>query len=155
VLVSLRITVGALMASVVVIGLALSFVLVDGGPGGPGEKPPWAVIGGFVVAALVAHLLAVTVGYRVGRASPTTDPLAVFSSRTMLRAVLGQAVAVAGVGAAFVVTSHEMTVFLVAAACSLVVMGVDAFPTRRHVRRTEAALRQAGAPADLGRRLGL
>ena len=140
----------AFMLSVVIITVAVLFVVPSAGEENEGGVP-WAVVAGVLGWAVVVHLLVELVSYRVPRAG---DPVAAFRAGTVLRLALAQSVAVIGVALSFVVTTGSAAVMVVAALASLALLAVDAFPASRQVRRTEAALRSAGAPADLRHRLG-
>lgn len=155
-LTSLRLLVVTMMAAIPVMGLALAFVMLpdDDLPSGADSGPPYLVLGGLVVAAVVVHLLIETTTYRVSAAT-ATDPVGVLRTGTILRASLAQSVALVGLALAFVVTSDGFLVFAVAGVASLVLTAVDAYPGRRQVARTDEALRRAGMASDLVTRLGV
>lgn len=148
----MRILAGAFMASVVLMTVAVLLV-VRGAADIGDDGTPWLAVLGLLGWALVAHLLAETVSYRVS-GGPGADPVEQFRAGTVLRLALAQSVAVVGVALAFVVPGRADVVVLFAGAAALLLLALDAFPGSRQVRRTETALRAAGAATDLRQRLG-
>ncbi|WP_134738252.1 hypothetical protein [Nocardioides sp. 503] len=165
-LISLRLTVGAMMTFLLFMALALYFVLAPGSDPQPGEglldAPQLWVVGALVAAGVALHLLITLVGYRTPAIAPGTPPdvagrtsAGALSAGTMLRAALSESVALASVALAFLVSEGSYVTYLVGAAVSLALFVLHAFPTARTVDRTQASLERAGGTSYLRERLRL
>lgn len=150
---TLRVLVGAMMGALVFIGIALFFVLA------PEERepgPPVVVLLGVVLLAVVLFVLIETLGYRVPKdPNAVTSPATAFQAMTLLRAALGESVAIVSVALAFLVTSGGLIVYLLGAVLGLGLLAWHAFPWSRPIRRSSEALRRAGVTPDLESVLGL
>lgn len=150
---SARILAGALMAALVLILFALSFVLV-----GLSELPPlWAPLAQ-VTAGVIVHFVLEQIGYRVpalqpGQEDPGTS-YARFQSAMILRFALSEAIAIASLAGAFVVTEGGFLVYVGGMLVSLALMAIHVWPGRRPVERTAAALESGGVRSPLRETFG-
>ena len=151
-LMSLRILVGALMASLVFITLALFFVL--SGTDGAFEVTPVALAP--VALGVVSHALATSVGYRVPAIAPGTPRAraeevsrAAFQAATILRFALTEVVAIVSIAAAFVVGSGGFTVYVVGALVALGLVWWHCWPGERTFARVQPRLERDGGESYL------
>lgn len=145
-----RAVAGALIASPVVVGLALFFVLPVG------EAPPAWVPIALVAAGVVAHLLIEAVGYRVPALAPSLDDdaatglaMVAYQAGMILRFAVAESVAIASIVLAFVLSEGGLSVYAVGAGVSLVLMGIHVWPWARPVGKGADRLEARGKPSRL------
>jgi hypothetical protein len=152
---SARILAASLMAALVFIGIALSFVLPP-----DGVSPVVLLVQ--VVAGVAAHLLLDAIGYRTpALATDQTDDEAAAVARTrwqslmVLRFAISESIAIASIAAAFVLADGSVMTYLGGAVVSLVLMLVHVWPGARSVGRTADALEAGGRRSGLREAFGL
>lgn len=154
-----RILAGALMAALVVIGIALVFVV--GSPGRDGREastePPqlWVYLA-IVALGLVMAVLVQTVGYRVpaippGLAPAQAHPLAfrAYQQSMILRFALSEVVAIVSIAVVFAVQSDTVLPYVVGAVIALGLMAVHVWPGTRVIDRVQRRLDRDGGRSDL------
>lgn len=153
---ALRTLAMALMGAVVMIGFALLSVgMVD-----PWEANPIAVV--FLAVGLGVHMLVNSVIWPMipaidpGQDADTTfaTALATLQPNMILRFALIEAPMMASVATAFVVPSGGLTIFVVAAIASLVLMWLHVYPNESVIRRTQERLEATGARTGLAEAFG-
>jgi hypothetical protein len=130
-----------------------------------GYPPVW-VAGVLGALAVVAHVAAEMLGYRVPAVSPTAAPdearaagRTAYQAALMVRFVLCESVALIALVAAFVVEPLTAKTYLVGGTLSLPLMLWHVWPSARVVRRIESQLDRDGGHSELaavlhGRREG-
>jgi hypothetical protein len=155
-----RTLVGSMMGSLVIVAVVLYFALVT--PAHGLELPPLWLVGAQVAAGIVVHLVVESVGYRAGAIPPGTAEqeartwaAAAFTTGSVLRFGLCESIALASVGAAFLVEPGGYAGYLTGAAISLLLMAVHAWPGEGPVGKTQTSLERDGARSYLREQLGL
>ena len=151
-----RILVGALMAALVFIGMALLFVLpLDQAP------PLWVPLAQLAAGAGI-HLVLEAIGYRTPPLEPSLDDdaaaaqaLVRYQSGMFLRFALCEAVAIASIALAFVLPTGGWVVYGVGAVVSLVLMVVHVWPWSRPVGKAADALEASGRSSRLREVFGI
>lgn len=149
---------GSLMAAPVLLGVALFFVL-------SGEEGVWdanPIAAAFAALGVVTHFVLTSVIWKIipplepGLDADTTwsKALAGMQPNMMLRFALTEAVLILGVATAFVVSSGGLTIFVVAAIATLVLMWLHVYPNESVVRRTQERLEAKGARTGLAEAFG-
>ena len=145
---SVRVLAGALMGAIVMIALAISFVLTD-----KGTLPRLPLLLAPVVAGVVVHVLLESIGYRAEPLKPgETDPgisLQRFQTPMFLRFAVIEAIALACLAGAFVITEGGYILFLTGAVVALVLMAVHVWPGRRPVGKVADQLEAGGVASPL------
>jgi hypothetical protein len=155
----IRTLVGALMSSLVLLGLVLAFAL-------PAEDrfaaPPLWLVAAQVVAGGVVFALLESVGYRtaaidpgVDRESAMTASGRAFQSGTIVRFALSEPIALASFAAVFVIDGGSVPGYATGAAISLALIGYHAWPWSRPIDKTIASLERAGGNSYLREKLEL
>lgn len=145
-----RMLVGALIGSLVTLGLVL-FLVLD-----PRAYPPVWLAAALGVMAVAAHVVVEAVGYRV----PPIDPdakaeeirrgaLAAYQNSTVVRFAICESVAMVAVVAAFVVEPQAAKTYLVGGTLSLLLLLWHVWPSERVIRRVEQALDRRGGRSGL------
>lgn len=154
VLTSLKLLVGTVMGSLVVMGAALWLVL------GAGAPPLWVVVL-LLVLGVVVQVVIQAVGYRVQPIPAHTDAAEVsrlaataFRTSLMVRLALAESVALIGLVLAFA-AGHTVLGYAVGAAVSLLLLALHAWPSLRSIDRVVAALEADGARTGLRSLLGV
>jgi hypothetical protein len=153
VLQTLRMLVGATVAALFLMAVALMFVLGFGAP------DLWAVVL-LLVAGAVMYALLETVGYRVrpiSRELPAEQAreaaVASFRSSVMLRLSLAESVALVGLVLAFV-AGRTVLLYDIGAAVSVLLLAVHVWPSMRSVDKVVSGLERDGARTGLRELLG-
>ena len=151
---TLRMLVGAVVAALFLMAVALSFVLGFTAP------PLWAVVLLLVLGAVV-HLALDRVGYRLEPISPTlpaeearTAAVRAFQGSLMRRLALAESVAIIGLVVAFV-GGRTVLVYDLGAALSVLLLALHVWPSMRTVDRVVEQLDRDGARTGLRELLGL
>lgn len=142
----------ALLFPVPMITLVLWFVI--GQVHGLGEFPAsWAALVPLALA-VGAYSFCELVGFRAPPIQPGGQPAEVenqswlaFNKSTLLRFAVCEAVFMASISIAFVVSSYWPV--LIGAALALALIGWEAWPTQRNLQRFAAALESGGHPSYL------
>lgn len=149
---------GSLMAAPVLLGVALFFAL----SGSEGAWDATPIAAAFAALGVVMHIVITRVIWTMipavepGLDADTTwgKALAGMQPNMMLRFALAEAVVIMGAAAAFVVTSGGLTIFVVAAIASLVLMWLNVYPNESVIRRTQERLEAKGARTGLAEAFG-
>lgn len=157
---SMRILVLASMWGLVLIAFVVYFVLEAGDDAF--AAPPLWLVGAQLVAGLIVHLLLEAVGYRVaaippGTSAETAGKLSVelANSAMIRRLVLAEAIGIASLAAAFVVTEGGLLGYVTGAVVALLLLGWHGWPGERTIGRVQDALERDGAASHLRAGLGL
>lgn len=152
---SVRTLSGALMAGLVVVGIALFFVL------GTDDTPPLWLVVAQLGAGVGAHVLLEAVGYRTRPLDPDLDDAgaalaarAAWQTSMILRFALSEAIAIASLAAAFVLEGGIMA-YAVGAVVSLALMAVHVWPWARPVGKMADALEASGRRTGLREAFGV
>lgn len=148
-----RTVVGAVMGSLVVIGLTLWVALP---PDEALSAPDPIAVAGLVVAGLALHLVIEAAGYRAPALPPGQDPAATskqagerLMSGTVLRLALSETIAFVALALTFVLTPSTILTYAVGAVVSLALLARHAWPSARVVDRVATALEADGARTGL------
>jgi len=149
----------ALMAALVMIGVATWFVLgVEDGV----FRPPWWLLGGQLAAEVVVHLLLDAVGYRAKPLDPGLPAAeaarlsyAGWQQAAILRFMLSESIALVSLALAFALPEVGWLGYVTGAVVALVLMLWHVYPWQRPVQRTVASLERAGGASPLHTLLGL
>ena len=148
-----RTVVGAVMGSLVVIGLTLWVTLP---PDEALAAPDPLAAGGLVVAGLALHLLIEAIGYRAPALTPGQDHATTskqagerLMSGTVLRLALSETIAFVALALTFVLTPSTILTYAVGALVSLGLLARHAWPSARVVDRVATALEADGARTGL------
>lgn len=152
---SARILSGALMAGLVLVGIALFSVL------GTEDTPPLWLVVAQLGAGVGVHVLLESIGYRIRPLDRDLDDAqaelaarTAWQSSTMLRFALSEAIAIVSLVAAFVLEGGILT-YAVGAVVSLALMVVHVWPWSRPVGRVAAALEASGRRTGLREEFGV
>lgn len=153
-----RILALALMGALVVIGIAIPPALASKRnrlPKPTGSTPLWPFVVILVLGVAVAVAIAV-VGYRTpalsSSAEETASPsrsIAIFQQLMFLRFALAESVAIVSIALAFAITPTSITIYLLGAGISFVLMLVHVWPSQRLVDKVQAVLDRDGGRSDL------
>lgn len=153
---SLRTMVGAVMGSLVIMGVALWFVFTD-----HAEMPEVLWLGIVLLLGAAAAGLIQSVGFRTPAISPgaTSEESArqarsAFQSGTFSRMALAEMPAIASVAVAFVAPEGGFVLFLLGAAIALGLLAAYVLPSDTTIARTQQSLEREGGRADLHAALG-
>ncbi|GAA4675266.1 hypothetical protein [Nocardioides nanhaiensis] len=148
-----RTVVGAVMGSLVVIGLTLWVTLP---PDEALSAPDPVAAAGLVVAGLALHLVIEAVGYRAPALPPGQDTATTsrqagerLMSGTVLRLALSETIAFVALALTFVLTPSTILTYAVGAVVSLALLARHAWPSARVVDRVATALEADGARSGL------
>jgi hypothetical protein len=148
---SLRTTVGAVMGSLVIMGVALWFVLSD-----HAEMPEVLWLGIVLLLGAGAAGLIQTVGFRTPAIAPgaTSEESArqarsAFQSGTIGRMALAEMPGIASIAVAFVAPEGGFVLYLLGAAISLGLLAAYVLPSDTTIARTQQSLEREGGRADL------
>ena len=146
------------MSIVVGLGVVVALSVPDADLG----MPPIYVIGGQVMAGVVFFLLCSTIGFQTGPIAAGTDPekasreaLGKHQTSMLLRLVFSEAIAIASLAVAFVLTEGQLLTYVIGAVISLALMAYFAYPSARNIRRVEAILDSSGARSGLAEAFGV
>jgi hypothetical protein len=149
---TLKVLCAALMSSLVLVLIAVSFVLAEDGTG---TAPVWAYAVVAVVAAVDATLTGIA-GYRFRPLAPGTpeedarrSATAQVQTLTILRFALSEAVALAAVALAFVVEEGGIPLVALGVLIAEVLMSWHVWPSERVITRSQEALEREGARSYL------
>ena len=150
-LMPLRTIVAAAMGMLVILGVVITFMGLD-------WPFSYAVVGGLIVANILAFTAAEVVGYRTP-AAPTGDPeraramgLQQLRSTTITRMALTEAPGLLALLAAFV--TESVPVYLIGAGLALLSMAWHAWPSRRVAGKLERSLDREGGRSQLSELFG-
>lgn len=153
-----RILAASLMWALVLIGIALYFVLGERDMSSPPLVVPVVQIG----VGVGVHLLLEAIGYRTAPLSPSlSEEEAANEARTrwqsgmVLRFALCEAVAIASVAAAFVLTEGGYLTYVGGVLVSLVLMLLHVWPGARPVGKVADALERDGRRSGLRETFGV
>lgn len=153
---SLRTMVGAVMGSLVVMGIALWFVLTD--HTGIPEVQWLGVV--LLVGAGAAGLIR-SVGFRPPAIAPGTtseesarQARTAFQSGTISRMAIAEVPVFVSIAVAFVATEGGFVLYLLGAAISMALLVAYVVPSDNTVARTQQGLEREGGRADLNAALG-
>ena len=153
---TLRTMVGAVMGSLVVIGLALWFALTD-----RTELPDLLWLGIVVLLGAGAAGLIQSVGFRAPAIAPGTpseesarQALSAFQSGTISRMAMAEMPAIASIAVAFVAPEGGFVLYLLGAAIALGLLATYVLPSDTTIARTQESLEREGGRADLRTALG-
>lgn len=145
---TLRMLVGAVVAALFLMAVALSLVLGFGAP------PLWTV-GVLLALGVGAHLALDRVGYRVAAISPSLSAeearaaaVRAFQSSLMRRLAIAESVAILGLLLAFA-GGHTVLVYDLGAAISVLLLALHVWPSLRTTDRVVGALERDGADTGL------
>ncbi|MEO7234443.1 MAG: hypothetical protein ABIW80_03615 [Lapillicoccus sp.] len=151
---TLRMLVGAVVAALFLMAVALSVVLGFGAP------ELWSVVLLLVLGGVV-HLALDRIGYGLAPISPTlpadearSAAVRAFQSSLMRRLALAESVAIIGLVLAFV-GGRTVLVYDLGAAVSVLLLGLHVWPSMRTVDRVVEQLERDGAHTGLRELLGL
>jgi hypothetical protein len=150
---TLRMLVGAVVAALFLMAVAMSVVLGFGAP------PLWAVVLLLVLGAAVALLVDRT-GYHVVPVDPTLSvedaraaAVRAFQSSLMRRLALAESVAIVSLVLAFV-AGRTVLLYDLGAAITALLLALHVWPSLRSVDRVVAGLEQDGARTGLRELMG-
>jgi hypothetical protein len=153
---SLRTMVGAVMGSLVIIGVALWFVFTD-----HAEMPDVLWFGLVLLLGAGAAGLIQSVGFRTPAIAPgaTSEESArqarsAFQSGTFSRMALAEMPAMASIAVAFVAPEGGFVLYLLGAAIALGLLAAYVLPSDTTIARTQRSLEREGGRADLHAALG-
>jgi hypothetical protein len=153
---SLRTMVGAVMGSLVIIGVALWFVFTD-----HAEMPEVRWLGVVLLLGAGAAGLIQSVGFRTPAIAPgaTSEESArqarsAFQSGTFSRMALAEMPAIASIAVAFVAPEGGFVLYLLGAAIALGLLAAYVLPSDTTIARTQQSLEREGGRADLHAALG-
>ncbi len=149
---TLKILVGAVVAALFLMAVALTFVLGFG-------PPPIGTVVILLVLGVLAHVLIENVGYRAAALPLDLDAttarsraVAVFRTTLMMRLAMSESVAFFGLVFAFV--GRTVLTYDLGAAISVLLLALHVWPSRRSVDRVVANLEKDGAQTGLSALLG-
>lgn len=126
------------------------------------DGPPLGLVVVQVALAGVVHLLVESIGYRAKplhvettEAEARVESARAFTSGTVVRLGLCEAIALGSVVAAFLVDSGGYVLILTGSAVSLVLLAVHAWPSDGAIAKTVMSLERNGARSYLREQLGL
>ncbi len=150
---TLRMLVGAVVAALFLMAVALSLVLGFAAP------PLWTVVL-LLVLGVVAHLALDRIGYRVPAISPSlpaeemrSAAVRAFQSSLMRRLAVAESVAIVGLLLAFA-GGRTVLVYDLGAAISVLLLALHVWPSLRTVDRVVGQLERDGADTGLRGMLG-
>ncbi len=150
---TLRMLVGAVVAALFLMAVAISVVLGFAAP------PWWAVLLLLVLGAVV-YLALDRLGYRVAPVSPALPPdeartkaVSAFQASLMRRLALAESVAIIGLVLAFV-GGRTVLIYDLGAAISVLLLALHVWPSIRTVDRVVSELERDGAHTGLREMLG-
>lgn len=153
---SLRTMVGAVMGSLVIMGVALWFVFTD-----HAEMPEVLWLGIVLLLGAGAAGLIQSVGFRTPAIAPgaTSEESArqarsAFQSGTFSRMALAEMPAIASIAVAFVAPEGGFVLYLLGAAIALGLLAAYVVPSDTTIARTQQSLEREGGRADLHAALG-
>jgi hypothetical protein len=153
---SLRTMVGAVMGSLVIIGVALWFAFTD-----HAEMPEVLWLGIVLLLGAGAAGLIRSVGFRTPAIAPgaTSEDSArqarsAFQSGTIGRMAMAEMPAIASIAVAFVAPEGGFVLYLLGAAIALGLLATYAMPSDTTIARTRQSLEREGGRADLDAALG-
>jgi hypothetical protein len=153
---SLRTMVGAVMGSLVIMGVALWFVFTD-----HAEMPEVLWLGIVLLLGAGAAGLIQSVGFRTPAIAPgaTSEESArqarsAFQSGTYSRMALAEMPAITSVAVAFVAPEGGFVLYLLGAAIALGLLAAYVLPSDTTIARTQQSLEREGGRADLHAALG-
>lgn len=154
---TMRMTFGPLLASPVILGIALFFALPEAQRTG---SPETLHLGIVVIAGMLVTALVQGIGYRTQAIDPSTPTdeavergINAFRTGTTLRFALSEVPMFVGIAFAFVGDAGGLTLFLLGGVLSLALMGLHVFPNDYSIRHTQAALEADGARVPLAEAL--
>lgn len=149
---SLKVLSTALMSSLVLVLVAVTFVLTEDGTG---AAPVWAFAVVVAVAAADSALIGIA-GYRFRPVAPGTPEIdarrtsvAQVQTLTILRFALSEAVALVAVALAFVVEEGGIGLVVLGVLVAELMMFWHVWPSDRLITRTQEALESEGARSYL------
>ncbi len=142
------------MASLVVIGIAISLVQSHGTA--PDRSPAlWQYLLILCLGAVITPVVS-RIGYRTDALSPALDAEAARSQATarfqqlmILRFALCESVAIVSIALAFASRPPAITVYLLGAVISLLLMAVHVWPSQRVVDQVQQRLDRDGGRSEL------
>jgi len=153
---SLRTMVGAVMGSLVIMGVALWFVFTD-----HADLPEVLWLGVVLLLGAGAAALIQSVGFRTPAIAPgaTSEESArqarsAFQSGTITRMALAEMPAIASIAVAFVAPDGGFVLYLLGAAIALGLLATYVLPSDSTIARTQQSLEREGGRADLNTALG-
>lgn len=153
---SLRTMVGAVMGSLVIMGVALWFVFTD-----QAEMPEVLWLGIVLLLGAGAAGLIQSVGFRTPAIAPgatseesARQARAAFQSGTFSRMALAEMPAIASIAVAFVAPEGGFVLYLLGAAIALGLLAAYVLPSDTTIARTQQSLEREGGRADLHAALG-
>jgi len=153
---SLRTTVGAVMGSLVIMGVALWFVFTD-----HAEMPEVLWLGIVLLLGAGAAGLIQSVGFRTPAIAPgasseesTRQARSAFQSGTISRMAMAEMPAIGSIAVAFVAPEGGFVLYLLGAAIALGLLATYALPSDTTIARTQQSLEREGGRADLNAALG-
>lgn len=153
---SLRSMVGAIMGSLVIMGVALWFVFTD-----HTQLPGVLWLGIVLLLGAGAAGLIQSVGFRTAAIAPgaTSEEAAsqarsAFQSGTISRMAIAEMPAIASIAVAFVAPEGGFVLYLLGAAIALGLLSAYVMPSDVTIARTRQSLEREGGRADLDAALG-
>jgi hypothetical protein len=150
---TLRMLVGAVVAALFLMAVALSLVLGF-------AAPPWWTVVVLLVLGVGAHLTLDRVGYRVPAISPSRSAeegrsavVRAFQSSLMRRLAIAESVAIVGLLLAFA-GGHTVLVYDLGAAISVLLLALHVWPSLRTIDRVVGGLERDGADTGLREMMG-
>lgn len=143
----------ALMAAIVVMGIAVGFAVA--GSEQAGTPPAWSYVVVVALGAVVAAVIQL-VGYRVPAVSPHVSRaqahragMAAYQTSMILRFALAEAVALVALVLTLIERPRSVLTFVVGAAISLALAAVHVWPSERLISKVEQLLDRDGGRSEL------